>query len=82
MLRLTIAAAISIQLLGEELHLEITLGAEYSSLQFSLNTSEGNHGQSTPSNVSREPWKTTTDSSWAMKPYLQSYLWQMIRMQG
>lgn len=78
----TIAAAISMQLLGEELHLEITLVAECSSLQFSLNTSKGNHGQSTPCNVSREPWETTTDTILGLvKPYLQTYLWQMIRRQ-
>lgn len=70
----TIAAVISMQLLGEELHLEITLVAECcSSPQFSLNTSEGTHGQSTPCNVSREPWKTTTDTALGLvRPHLQT----------
>lgn len=44
----TIAAAIFMQLFREELHLKITLEKEYSFLQFSVNTLEGNHGQSTP----------------------------------
>lgn len=44
----TIAAAIFTQLFGEELHFKIAPDAEYSSLQFSVSTLEGNHGQSTP----------------------------------
>lgn len=73
----TIAAAISTQLLEEELHLEITLVAECSSFQFSINTFKGNHGQSTPCNVSVEAWKITTSSVLGhVKQYLQTYLWQ------
>lgn len=79
----TIAAAIFMQLSGEELHSEkISLVAQCSSLQFSLNTAEGNHGRSTPCNVSVEAWKITTDSVLGhVKQYLQTYLWQMIRSQ-
>lgn len=67
------------QLLGGELHLEIAPIAEHSSL---LNTSEGNHEQSTPCNVSAEGWKITAASvlGW-VRQYLQTYLWQMIRSQ-